>query len=132
MVLPVIVTNRAKFHVKLERYPWALYIRLHDERETILPVSLLLTGSGYSPKYTQSSYLNWNTETVVHGKFQSYPIISTSDAQNIPPHISLAAAGSWSPRCYTHIIRYAQKLSQVSQKLYNATRIAFASEEIGY
>jgi hypothetical protein len=102
MVLPVIITNQAKFHVNVERYPWALYTRLHDERETILPVSLFLTGSGHRPKYLQTSYLNWNNETNVHTKFQSHLIISTSDAQNIPPHIS--PAGSWLPRCYTHII----------------------------
>ena len=131
-MLPVIVTNLAKFHHNLERYPWALYIRLHDKRETILPVSLLLAGSGYRPKYLQSNYLNWNSEISVHKKFQIYPIISISDTQNIPPHMSAAAAGSWSPRCYAHIIRYAQKLSQVSQRLYTATRLAIASEEIGF
>ena len=78
-MLPVIVTNLAKFNHNQERYPWALYIRLHDKSETILPVSLLLAGSGYRPKYLQSNYLNWKSEISVHEKFQSYPIISISD-----------------------------------------------------
>ena len=91
-MLPVIVTNTDKFRNCVEGYPWALYIRLHNARETILPVSLLLIGSGCKPRYLQISKLLWTMESDVLEKFDPHPILSISDTQSVPARLKSQSA----------------------------------------
>lgn len=66
--------------------PWALYIRLVDGWETVLPVSLLVTGPSSKLSLGDIQQGEWSLESLVQEMFNPYPILDTSDVEAFSIH----------------------------------------------
>lgn len=121
-VLPVIVTDLRVSSSKLATKPWALYIRLYDGTETILPVALRLAGP--SPHIQQSGKggNDWSQEPDILEKFEPYPILSVSDIEHFERYSATALPSlPWDLRRYRSTVAYAKQLQRATPTI-GATR----------
>jgi hypothetical protein len=130
-VLPVIVTDIGRFAKKFILQPWALYIRLRDGTETILPVALRLVGS--TPGITKLVQLTslWSQETDVQDMFNPYPILSVSDVEYFE-ETSLARLISWPPRRYRATIAYSKQLQRARHSIATTRDVPRADKTVKY
>jgi hypothetical protein len=115
-VLSVIVTDVSIFSARLTLKPWALYIRLKNGTETILPVAMRVAGS--TPRLQESTPFSsrWSQESDILDRFYPYPIISVSDVEHFDNYPQQAPL-PWHLRIYRSTVAYAKRLQRATHSI---------------